>query len=101
MSTLNILNIQDLVRAHARAIGKPILYLACVYPYDIDPFPIFARNGKDYLLAAPYLELPESLDNDRSMYIVCDSEEHMYELYDLTYGGDGLTRQEVERSERG
>lgn len=99
MSTLNILNIQDLVRAHTHTTGKPVLYLANVYPDDIDPLPTFMRDGKEYLLAAPYLEFPESL-NDDPIYIVCDSEEHMYELYDLTYGDDGLTQRGREVRER-
>ena len=97
--SINILNILDLVRAHTRATGKPVLYLSNHFPNEIDPAPTFTNDEKQDLLAAPSLQFVEALDDD-SIYLVCDSDEHMYELYDLTHGDDGLTQRGREVRER-
>jgi len=91
----------------ARALGKPILLLSGLHSWiDFmaeDPTFLDA-NGVTRLLAAPYFGTQFHTEGAESVHpipdtddclIVCETPEEMWQLYDLTYGDDGMTKRGI------
>lgn len=71
----------------AKALGKPVLYINHSGGYDPDP--------DRYLAAAPYLRNVDAtlqIMADGCGFIVCENEEELERLYELTVGDDGPTK---------
>jgi hypothetical protein len=86
---MKIYDLHELVRATAKALGKPILLLS------LDP----AVEACDYdieevLKAVPFLNIFEDSQAvvDGYAFVVCDSDEEMNNLYDHVVGDDGPTK---------
>lgn len=75
------------LEAMAKGLGKPVMYISFPVPdlrYDE------LRKAAPYLFDGDQFKFPQLL-MDGSGYVVCDSEEEMERLYDLTVGDDGPT----------
>lgn len=73
---------------------RPVLYLSGLdyWLEGDDPESFIDSDGR--LLAAPYLNIHDEhsqLFADGHGIVICESEEELNKLYELTYGDDGLT----------
>lgn len=79
---MKILALTDAAQALAKALGKPVLYISFV-----------TESFAEIELAAPYLAGDDAMQvmADEHGFIVCDTPEEMYALFDRTVGDDGPT----------
>lgn len=94
---MRILSPTEVGQELAKRMNKPVLLLSNLFPdpeYD-DGFLFTTADGDQKLLAAPFIDFDLAMGD--SALILCDHEEEMMDLYDLTYGDDGLNRQAREK----
>lgn len=84
---MKVHSVSHVGQALAKALKKPVLFLA--FPTDVDNF-MHVKN------AAPYLDMDDNETSqavlDGHAFIVCENEEELNRLYDLTIGDDGPTK---------
>jgi hypothetical protein len=76
-------------QALAILFGQPVLYISFPQPSPVDDV-----TWDDLLKAAPYLDPVKHCQvlSDGYGFIICDTEEELYKLYDQTVGDDGPTK---------